>query len=66
MKDCKGRELQIGDEVAYVHGKNSDARLQTGKVTRIYAGRYGREECSVDGNAHIFSFRVMKMDDYER
>jgi len=53
MKDCKGKELQIGDEVVYVHGKNSDARLRTGKVTKFYKGRFDREECSVDGNSHI-------------
>ena len=61
MKDCKGNELQIGDEVVYIHGKNSDARLKTGKITKIYAGQYKGEECSVDGNAHILSFRVMKL-----
>lgn len=63
MTDCKGKELQIDDEVVYVHGKNSDARLATGKVTKIYPGRYKNEECSVDGTAHILSFRVMKLEE---
>ena len=61
MKDCKEQELQIGDEVVYVHGKNSDARLCTGKITKLYKGRFDKEECSVDGTAHILSFRVMKL-----
>lgn len=61
MTDCKGKELQIGDEVVYVHGKNSDARLRTGKITKFYKGRFDREECSVDSATHILSFRVMKL-----
>ena len=31
MTDCKGNELNIGDEVVYVYGKNSYAGLATGK-----------------------------------
>lgn len=61
MTDVKGIELNIGDKVVYVHGKNSDARLRTGNITKIYKSHYGDEECSVDGNAHIKSFRVMKL-----
>lgn len=59
MKDCKGNELKVGDLVVYVHGKNSNACLATGNVTKIYAND---KECSVDGNAHIYNFRVMKLD----
>lgn len=53
MKDCKGNELKVGDSVVYVHGKNSNASLATGNITKIYAND---KECSVDGNAHIFLF----------
>ncbi|MBQ8218538.1 MAG: hypothetical protein IJZ79_02200 [Bacilli bacterium] len=62
MKDCKGNELQIGDNVVYVHGKNSDARLETGKVTKFYKGQFNRDECSVGSAAHIASFRIMKLN----
>ena len=31
MTDCKGNELNIGDEVVYIYGKNSYAGLETGK-----------------------------------
>jgi len=58
MKDCKGNELKVGDSVVYVHGKNSNACLATGNVTKIYSND---KECSVDGNAHIYYFRVMKL-----
>lgn len=61
MTDCKGKELQIGDEVVYVHGKNSDACLKTGKVTKFYKNRYNQDECSVDSASHILSFRIMKL-----
>lgn len=60
MKDCKNKELNVGDFVAYVQGKNTSASIATGNVTRIYQGRYG-EECSVDGNAHILKNRVLKL-----
>lgn len=63
MLDCKGKELHIDDEVVYAYGKNSDARLLTGKVSKIYPGRKG-EECSVDSNAHILSFRIMKLENH--
>ena len=63
MVDCKGNELKIGDNVVYVHGKNSDARLETGKITKFYKGRFDKEECSVGSAAHILSFRVMKLGD---
>ncbi len=61
MRDCKGNELSIGDEVVYVHGKNTDAHLETGKVTKFYSGQFGRDECSVNSAAHIQTPRIMKL-----
>ena len=63
MLDINGIELAIGDKVCYVQGKNSDARLAIGNITKIYPSKhYGiDEECSVDGNAHILPFRIMKL-----
>lgn len=61
MKDCKGVELNVGDNVVYVHGKNADAHLETGKVTKFYTDTYGEEECSVGSAAHIKSYRIMKL-----
>lgn len=61
MKDCKGNELNFGDNVVYVKGKNTSARLETGTITKFYKNHFGEDECSVDGNAHILSFRVMKL-----
>lgn len=63
MKDCKGIDLKIGDNVVYVHGKNSDAHLETGVVTKFYKGAYHDDECSVDGATHIKSSRIMKLSD---
>lgn len=59
MFDCKGNRLEIGDNVVYVRGKNAAAGLETGHITKIYAND---SECSVDGYAHIYNFRVMKID----
>ena len=61
MVDCKGNELNIGDEVVYIHGKNSDASLQTGRVSNFYKGHFGKDECSVGRATHILSFRIMKL-----
>lgn len=58
MKDCKGKELALGDYVAFVHGASSSPSLETGHVTNISAS--GRE-CSVDGKSHIYRNRVMKL-----
>ena len=58
MKDCKGQELHIGDEVVFVYGKNSDAILLTGKVTKFYTGSDHKDECSVDGNSHVNYHRL--------
>ena len=62
MVDCKGNELNIGDKVVYVHGKNTNASLQTGTVSKFYKGCLGRDECSVDGATHILSHRIMKLN----
>lgn len=62
MKDCKGRELSVGDEVVYVHGKNNDGYLNTGKITKFYKGAFNREECSVGSATHISSNRIMRLD----
>lgn len=61
MLDCKGNELQVGDEVVFVRGKNSFAKLDTGKITKIYKNRYNEDECSVGSQSHIMSFRIMKL-----
>lgn len=61
MIDCKGNELHIGDDVVFIRGKNSDASLATGKITKIYENRYHKEECSVGSQSHIYNFRVMKL-----
>lgn len=61
MKDCKGRSLNIGDSVVYVHGKNAGAYLKTGDVTKFYKTRSGEDECSVGNAAHIKPSRVMKL-----
>lgn len=44
MKDINGAELQVGNLVVYVHGKNSYASLKTGNITKIYDNG---KECSV-------------------
>lgn len=61
MKDCKGNELHIGDEVVYIHGKNSGSELRIGKITKFYEGQFKQEECSVGSATHILSFRIMKL-----
>lgn len=61
MKDCKGNELNVGDNVVYVAGKNTRAGLETGKVTKIYVGQFGHDECSVGSHSHILSHRIMKL-----
>lgn len=61
MKDCKGNELQIGDEVVFIRGKNQSAKLDTGKITKFYKNRYNENECSVGNQSHILSFRIMKL-----
>lgn len=61
MIDCKGNELNIGDKVVYIHGKNSGSRLQTGFITKFYKNYYGYDECSVGKTTHILSHRVMKL-----
>lgn len=59
MKDCKGVELKIGDHVVYIKNKTRNARLDTGKVQKFYMNK-GIEECSVDGQSHVTSARIMK------
>lgn len=61
MKDFLGNDLQIGDKVVFVYGKNSGATLLTGTVTKFYTNKYGKDECSVDSNTHIISSRIMKL-----
>lgn len=62
MTDYKGNELNIGDEVVYVYSKNSQAGLETGKIIKFYKNHFGEDECSVDGNTHILSHRIMKLN----
>lgn len=63
MFDINGNKINIGDKVCYIYGKNSDSKLKVGYVTKIYPSKkFGiEEECSVDGNAHIFPYRLMKI-----
>ena len=58
MKDILGRELKVGDLVAYVYGKKASAKLKVGNITKIYDND---KECSVDENAHIYDFRILKI-----
>ena len=62
MKDCNGNELNIGDKVVYIHGKNTDARLNIGIITKFYTNRFGSEECSVGSATYILRKRVMKLE----
>lgn len=62
MKDSFGNELNIGDEVYFVDGKNSSARISKGKITKFYKNRYDKDECSVGTKTHILSFRVVKIN----
>lgn len=63
MVDINGTELKVGDEVCYVYGKNASAKLKIGNITKIYPSRQHGidEECSVDGNAHIYPSRIMRI-----
>lgn len=61
MKDIKGQELKIGDEVVFIKGRNSLAELDTGKITKFYKGSFNEEECSVGRYTHIQSHRIMKL-----
>lgn len=61
MKDCKGNELNIGDKVVYISGKNSSVALEIGKITNIYKGTHEEYECSVGRQTHILSRRIMKL-----
>lgn len=64
MHDINGSELHIGDKVAYIYGKNTDCRLAIGNITNIYQKKYGTSyECSVDGNPHILSKRVLLLSE---
>lgn len=60
MKDVFGNELNIGDDVIFVYGKNRDASIARGKVSKIYKGSYG-DECSVGSATHIRRFRIAKI-----
>ena len=61
MQDCKGKELNIGDYVVFIRGKNNTCLLDTGHITNIYKNRYGEYECSIGSQAHIYECRVMKL-----
>lgn len=61
MTDCKGKELNIGDKVVFIRGKNSLASLDIGNITKFYKNHYGEDECSVGNQSHILSFRIMKL-----
>lgn len=59
MVDCKGNEINIGDYVCFIRGKNTDCSLDVGYVTKVYKGCFNRDECSVGSHTHIRSTRVM-------
>lgn len=61
MLDTKGNVLQIGDKVAFVRGKNSDASIDIGVVQKFYKGTFNNDECTVDGHSHIRSNRILKL-----
>lgn len=63
MKDIQGNELNVGDKVCYLQGKNSSANLAIGNITKIYTSKKYMvdEECSVDGHAHILPSRILKL-----
>ncbi len=62
MKDVFGNELNIGDEVVFVDGKNSSASISRGKITKFYKGHFNEDECSVGSKTHILSFRIAKIN----
>lgn len=61
MKDCKGNELNIGDYVAYIRNKNSNASIETGHITKFYKNQRNEDVCSVGSQPFITSNRVMKL-----
>ena len=61
MLDAKGHILQTGDKVVFVANKGKAASIETGIVTKIYAGKKG-EECTVNGHTHVLPHRVLRMD----
>lgn len=52
MKDAFGNELNIGDDVVFICGKNSLAEISRGKVTKFYKSHFGEDECSIGSHAH--------------
>lgn len=62
MKDAFGNELNIGDDVVFICGKNGLAEISRGKVTKFYKGHFGVDECSIGSHAHILKFRVAKIE----
>lgn len=62
MKDINGTTLQVGDKVVHVKGKNQDASLAVGHITKFYKGTFNRDECSIDnGQSHVQENRIMKL-----
>lgn len=56
MKDIKGKEIKVGDEVAYVLGAAGHPKLLTGKVDKIYGNP---EKCTVDSHPNIYRSRIL-------
>ena len=67
MKDCKGNNLAVGDEVVFISNKNGSASLETGVITKLYENknRVNSDECSVGRHTHILSHRIMKLMKYD-
>lgn len=58
MKDIKGVNVAVGDEVAYACKNYGDVRLKTGVVNKIYADD---KTCTVDSTPHVFDNRIIKI-----
>ena len=58
MVDFLGNKVEVGDEVVFVSGANSDPRLEKGIVKKIYKND---NECTVNSKSHVYSNRIMKL-----
>lgn len=56
MVDAYGREVKVGDKVAYVYKTN----IKVGNISKIYDNNY---ECSVDNHAHIYDSRIYLLNE---
>lgn len=54
MRDCLGKELQVGDEAVYAVG--TDKRLKVGQVMKIYGSK-----CTIGSHPNIYGSRALKL-----